>query len=44
MLCIATCEQPEEIADFMLFLASKKAGYITGTTINMDGTQYPVIK
>ena len=29
--------EPEEIADFILFLASSKAGWITGTTQSIDG-------
>jgi len=29
--------QPEEIADLILFLASSKAGWITGTTYSIDG-------
>jgi NAD(P)-dependent dehydrogenase (short-subunit alcohol dehydrogenase family) len=35
--------QPEEIADAVLFLASAKAGYITGVNITMDGAQSPVV-
>jgi NAD(P)-dependent dehydrogenase (short-subunit alcohol dehydrogenase family) len=34
---------PEEIADAVLFLASAKAGYITGVTLSMDGGQNPVV-
>jgi NAD(P)-dependent dehydrogenase (short-subunit alcohol dehydrogenase family) len=34
---------PEEIADAVLFLASAKAGYITGATLSMDGGQNPVV-
>ena len=30
------CE-PDEIADAMLFLASKQSGYMTGQMINVDG-------
>ena len=33
----------EEIADAVLFLASRKAGYITGVTLSMDGGQNPVV-
>jgi NAD(P)-dependent dehydrogenase (short-subunit alcohol dehydrogenase family) len=33
----------EEIADAVLFLASPKAGYITGVTLSMDGGQNPVV-
>jgi NAD(P)-dependent dehydrogenase (short-subunit alcohol dehydrogenase family) len=33
----------EEIADAVLFLASPKAGYITGVTLSMDGGLYPVV-
>ena len=29
--------QPEEIADLILFLASDKAGWITGATYGVDG-------
>ena len=34
---------PEEIADSVLFLASARAGYITGVTLSMDGGQNPVV-
>ena len=40
---IGRMAKPEEIADLVLFLGSEKASYITGTTINMDGAQTPVI-
>jgi NAD(P)-dependent dehydrogenase (short-subunit alcohol dehydrogenase family) len=33
----------EEIADAVLFLASAKAGYITGATLSMDGGQNPIV-
>ena len=29
--------EPDEIADVMLFLASKQAGYMTGQLVNVDG-------
>jgi NAD(P)-dependent dehydrogenase (short-subunit alcohol dehydrogenase family) len=33
----------EEIADAVIFLASDKAGYVTGVTLSMDGGQNPVV-
>jgi NAD(P)-dependent dehydrogenase (short-subunit alcohol dehydrogenase family) len=33
----------EEIADAVLFLASGRAAYVTGTTLSMDGAVYPVV-
>jgi NAD(P)-dependent dehydrogenase (short-subunit alcohol dehydrogenase family) len=35
--------EPEDVADATLFLASHRAGYITGVTITMDGAQIPVV-
>lgn len=32
--------KPEEIADIVAFLASKKAGFITGATLSANGGQY----
>jgi 3-oxoacyl-[acyl-carrier protein] reductase len=32
--------QPDEIAATVAFLASKRAGYITGTTLNVNGGMY----
>jgi NAD(P)-dependent dehydrogenase (short-subunit alcohol dehydrogenase family) len=35
--------EPEEVASAVVFLASAKAGYITGTTVTMDGAQVPAV-
>lgn len=35
--------KPEEIADFVAFLASDRAGYLTGVNVTMDGAQSPTI-
>jgi 3-oxoacyl-[acyl-carrier protein] reductase len=32
--------EPEEVADLVTFLASSKAGYITGEVININGGIY----
>jgi NAD(P)-dependent dehydrogenase (short-subunit alcohol dehydrogenase family) len=34
---------PEEIADTVVFLASPRAGWVTGVTLDVDGGQYPGI-
>ena len=34
---------PQDIAELVLFLASPRAAYLTGTTVTMDGGQYPVV-
>lgn len=34
---------PQEIANVVVFLASSKAGYVTGVTLAMDGGQNPVV-
>jgi NAD(P)-dependent dehydrogenase (short-subunit alcohol dehydrogenase family) len=34
---------PGEIADAVVFLASAKAGYVTGVTLSMDGGQNPIV-
>jgi NAD(P)-dependent dehydrogenase (short-subunit alcohol dehydrogenase family) len=34
---------PGEIAAAVVFLASSKAGYVTGVTLSMDGGQFPVV-
>jgi NAD(P)-dependent dehydrogenase (short-subunit alcohol dehydrogenase family) len=40
---IGRMASPREIADAVLFLASAKAGYITGVTLSMEGGQNPVV-
>ncbi|MEO5744597.1 MAG: SDR family oxidoreductase, partial [Terracoccus sp.] len=35
--------EPSEIADAVLFLASERAGYITGAIVPMDGGAASVI-
>ena len=35
--------EAEEYADLVAFLCSKRARYITGTSINLDGGLYPMI-
>jgi acetoacetyl-CoA reductase len=32
--------EPEEVARCVLFLASEDAGYITGSTLSVNGGQY----
>lgn len=39
---VARMGQPGEIADIVAFLASEKAGFITGSTISANGGQYMV--
>jgi 3-oxoacyl-[acyl-carrier protein] reductase len=34
------CGEPEEVADAVAFLASKKASYITGTVLSINGGLY----
>lgn len=34
---------PEDLANATLFLASEKAGYITGVTVSMDGAESPIV-
>lgn len=35
--------QPQEVADVVVFLASSRAAYVTGTTLSMDGAQVPTV-
>lgn len=39
---VARMGQPQEVADIVAFLASEKAGFITGSTISANGGQYMV--
>ena len=39
---VARMGKPQEIADLVAFLASEKAGYITGATLTANGGQYMV--
>ena len=34
---------PEAIAEVVAFLASDRASYVSGTTLTMDGVQYPIV-
>lgn len=34
---------PEEVADTVVYLASNRASYVTGTVITMDGAAHPVV-
>jgi NAD(P)-dependent dehydrogenase (short-subunit alcohol dehydrogenase family) len=34
---------PEEVADTVVYLASDRASYVTGTIITMDGSQTPLV-
>jgi len=35
--------QPEDIADMVVFLASKRAGYVSGAVITLDGAATPIV-
>lgn len=35
--------EPGDIADMVVFLASRRAGYVTGVTVTMDGAASPMI-
>ncbi len=37
MIPLGTWQQPEDIADMILFLSSRRAAQVTGQTINVDG-------
>ncbi len=34
---------PEEVADTVVYLASNRSSYVTGTVITMDGAAHPVV-
>jgi hypothetical protein len=34
---------PEEVADTVVYLASDRASYVTGTIITMDGSANPIV-
>ncbi len=40
---IGRMASPREVADAVLFLASPRAGYVTGVTLSVDGGQNPVV-
>jgi NAD(P)-dependent dehydrogenase (short-subunit alcohol dehydrogenase family) len=40
---IGRIASPREIAEVVVFLSSRKASYVTGVTVSMDGGQYPVV-
>ena len=40
---IGRMASPREIADAVLFLASQRAGFVTGVTLSVDGGQNPVV-
>lgn len=35
--------EPSEVANLVVFLASRRASYITGAVIGMDGCRYPIV-
>ena len=35
--------QPEEVADLVLFLASRRASHISGAVISIDGAASPIV-
>ena len=40
---IGRMASPREIADAVLFLASPRAGFVTGVTLSVDGGQNPIV-
>jgi NAD(P)-dependent dehydrogenase (short-subunit alcohol dehydrogenase family) len=35
--------QPEDIADVVVFLASRRAGYVSGAVVSLDGAASPMV-
>jgi len=35
--------QPEDIADMVVFLASKRASYVSGAVVSLDGAATPIV-
>jgi NAD(P)-dependent dehydrogenase (short-subunit alcohol dehydrogenase family) len=39
-LTLRRWETPDDVADLLLFLASERAGYITGTLVDVSGGKF----
>jgi NAD(P)-dependent dehydrogenase (short-subunit alcohol dehydrogenase family) len=35
--------QPEDIADTVVFLASRRASYVSGAVVSLDGAATPIV-